>query len=96
MQFNSPCSLIDIVSSIKCQKGQWDRLDALNKKRSSLEALILASMRSIEQHSVNISNEMGAMFCGRIEDIQENSASQATNKGLVSCNVRKTFDHPLM
>jgi hypothetical protein len=57
--------------STKSQKAQWDRLDTLNKKRSSLEALILASMRSIEQHSANISNEMAAMFGGRIEDIQE-------------------------
>jgi hypothetical protein len=47
-------------------------------------------MRSIEQHSANISNEMGAMFGGRIDDIQENAASQAATD-LVSFNVMKLF-----
>lgn len=76
MQSISPCCLLIQFPSTKLQKAQWDRLDALNKKRSSLEALILTSMKSIEQHSANISNEMGAMFGGRIEEIQESSASQ--------------------
>lgn len=52
-------------------------------------------MRSIEQHSANISNEMGAMFGGRIEDIQENSASQAA-KELVSSTQGRYFEYLLM
>ena len=86
-QIIPPSFLLTLSSSTKYQKAQWDRLDALNKKRSSLEAFILASMRSIEQHSANISSEMGAMFGGRIEDIQEGSTSQTT-KGLVGFHRR--------
>jgi hypothetical protein len=60
----------------KIQKAQWDRLDALNRKRSALESLILASMRSIEQHTINICSELSAMFEGRIEELQEGPVPQ--------------------
>jgi hypothetical protein len=63
------------VSRTKSQKAQWERLDILNKKRANLESLIISSMKSIEAHSANISNAMTAMFGGRMEDIQEGSAS---------------------
>jgi hypothetical protein len=47
-------------------------------------------MRSIEQHSANISNEMAAMFGGRIEEIQESSNSHAA-KDFVSFDITQTF-----
>jgi succinylglutamate desuccinylase len=87
----TPMLLLTLFSSTKSQKTHWDRLDALNKKRSSLELFILASMRSIEQHSANISNEMDAMFGGRIDDIQEGSASQSVTKDLVSLTRSETW-----
>lgn len=55
----------------KMQRSQWDRLGALNKKRMSLEAQIIVSMKSIEQHTANICSELSAMLDGRKEDALE-------------------------
>jgi len=55
----------------KIQKAQWDRLDALNKKRVCLESRIIAHMKTIELQTSNISNELAAMFEGRKQDILE-------------------------
>ncbi|KAG9245669.1 hypothetical protein BJ878DRAFT_500472 [Calycina marina] len=55
----------------KAQKQQWARLDALNKRRTAIEAQILASMKTIELHSANIISEMTAMFDGRVEDLKQ-------------------------
>jgi len=49
----------------KIQKAQWDRLYALNKKRLSLEGQILASMKSIEEHTANICTNLSAVLEGR-------------------------------
>ena len=57
--------------STKYQKEQWIRLDNLNKKRAGIEAQILASMKSIEQHTANLISEMTAMLDGRIGDLKE-------------------------
>jgi len=43
----------------------------LNKKRAGIEAQILASMKSIEQHTANVIREMNAMLDGRVEDLKE-------------------------
>jgi len=61
----------------KSQKAVWERLDALNRKRQSLESLILSSMKKVEIHSTNISSELNAMFEGRIEDIERHSSQRA-------------------
>ncbi|TVY87054.1 hypothetical protein LAWI1_G004972 [Lachnellula willkommii] len=54
----------------KNQKELWTRLDKLNTKRENLEQLILASMLSIEKHTINIAVQMEAVFAGRMEDIE--------------------------
>jgi hypothetical protein len=66
--------LLTLSPSTKSQKSKWDRLEALNKKRTSSEALILARMKSIEILRANIASELGAIFKGRIEEIHENTA----------------------
>ena len=37
-------------------------------------------MKSLEQHSANISNEMSALYGGRIEDVQEYNTSQVAKE----------------
>ncbi|TVY13224.1 hypothetical protein LARI1_G007821 [Lachnellula arida] len=54
----------------KNQKELWTRLEKLNTKRENLEQLILASMLSIEKHTINIAVQMEAVFAGRMEDIE--------------------------
>ncbi|TVY37384.1 hypothetical protein LSUB1_G003436 [Lachnellula subtilissima] len=54
----------------KNQKALWTRLEKLNTKREKLERLILASMLSIEEHTINIAVQMEAVFAGRMEDIE--------------------------
>ncbi|TVY50523.1 hypothetical protein LCER1_G005357 [Lachnellula cervina] len=54
----------------KNQKQLWTRLEKLNTKRENLEQLILASMLSIEKHTINITVQMEAVFADRIEDIE--------------------------
>jgi len=61
----------------KLQKAQWDRLEALNKKRESIESQILTSMRTIEVHTMNISSELEATFSGRLEEIENGSSQRA-------------------
>jgi len=48
----------------------WTRLEKLNTKREKLEQLILASMLSIEEHTITIAVQMEAVFAGRMEDIE--------------------------
>lgn len=59
----------------KLQVSQWEKLDALNKRRMRLESLILASMKSLERHTMNIASELSAMFEGRIEEIRGSSTT---------------------
>ncbi|TVY52877.1 hypothetical protein LSUE1_G009752 [Lachnellula suecica] len=61
----------------KYQKNLWTRLETLNAKRENLEQLILASTLSLEQHTLNIANELQAMFDGRMEDIQGENADES-------------------
>lgn len=58
----------------KLQVAQWQKLDALNKRRMHLEALILATMKSMERHTVTLCNDLSAIFEGRIEEIHGNPA----------------------
>ncbi len=55
--------------STKSQKALWQRLNDLNKRRQTLEGQILASMKSIEIHTTNMTGEMAAVFKGRMEEI---------------------------
>jgi hypothetical protein len=71
--------LTDSFSSTKIQKAQWNRLNALNKKREALETQIVASMKSMEQHSANISNELSAMFVGRKEDLLDSQPASVSH-----------------
>jgi len=66
------------VKVIKSQQAVWNRLEALNKKRQSLEHQILISMKTIEAHTNNIANELSALFQGRTESIVELVKEQET------------------
>jgi hypothetical protein len=61
--------------STKSQKALWQRLDDLNKRRQTLEGQILASMKSIEDHTINMTKEMAAVFKGRTEEITGEGSS---------------------
>ncbi|KAE9381291.1 hypothetical protein N431DRAFT_3459 [Stipitochalara longipes BDJ] len=58
----------------KLQKAQWERLDALNKRREAIEAQINSSMRAIEVQTIHISSELGATYDGRNEEIADASS----------------------
>ncbi|CZT42854.1 uncharacterized protein RSE6_02806 [Rhynchosporium secalis] len=55
----------------KSHQAVWARLDTLDKKRQNIESLILASMKTIETQSSYLSDELVAMFGGRIEEMEE-------------------------
>ncbi|KAL2072761.1 hypothetical protein VTL71DRAFT_12104 [Oculimacula yallundae] len=57
-------------SPSKAQQAAWARLDALDKKRQNIESLILASMKTIETQSSYLSDELVAMFKGRLEEME--------------------------
>lgn len=54
----------------KIQIVEWEKLETLNKRRMELESRILSTMRSMERHTMNICNELSAIFEGRIEEIK--------------------------
>jgi hypothetical protein len=67
-----------IIPSTKYQKDLWIRLEALNAKRENLEQLILASMKSIEKHTLNIASEMDAILQGRIEEMHAEDEEESS------------------
>ncbi|PMD39682.1 hypothetical protein L207DRAFT_25274 [Hyaloscypha variabilis F] len=58
----------------KLQNAQWEKLEALNKRREAIEAQINSSMRAIEAQTINISSELGATYDGRNEEIADASS----------------------
>ncbi|RFU31365.1 hypothetical protein B7463_g4985, partial [Scytalidium lignicola] len=53
------------------QKTQWQKLEELNTKREHLESLIIKSIMTIEQATLNLSREITAIFSGRMQEIKE-------------------------
>ncbi|KAK2628311.1 hypothetical protein QTJ16_002957 [Diplocarpon rosae] len=58
----------------KSRELLWTRLDTLDKKRESIERLILASMKSLEYTTISTSNELDMIFKGRIEEMEQQAS----------------------
>ncbi|CAG8980287.1 hypothetical protein HYALB_00008907 [Hymenoscyphus albidus] len=55
----------------KLQASYWERLDALNNKREALEKAILASMKTMEGHTIVVAGYISHVLDGRLEEAKE-------------------------
>jgi hypothetical protein len=67
----STVKLLTFSCSSQLQADQWNQLETLFNQRRTIEGTILKHLQTVERAALNLSQELGAMYEGRLEEIAE-------------------------